>query len=107
MRHTLTAIRAIVDDEAITRLRQSTLSGDSARREQKMSEQRGILLLRLRDARDGFLGDDQDVRGRLRMDVAEGDCLSVLVNDIRGDLPRDDLLEEGHRIISVNFAPRW
>src|SRR5450756_3225302 len=60
-----------------------------------MSQQRLIIRLRLRDARDGFLGHDDDGRGRLRIDIAKRDHEIVLVHDPRRNLPRRDLFKKG------------
>ena len=44
------------------------------------------------------LGDHEDVDGRLRVEVAEGDDVLVLVEELGGDLPVGDLAEDavGH-----------
>lgn len=44
------------------------------------------------------LGDDQKVDGRLGRNVAEGQRLVVLVDDIGWDLLGDDLVEQGGRV---------
>src|SRR3954468_23196515 len=41
-----------------------------------------------------FFGDDQHVRGRLRIDVLEGEGSLVFVDLLRGDLAGDDLAEQ-------------
>ena len=41
------------------------------------------------------LGYDEEVHGRLRRDVPEGEALVVLVDDVGGDLLGDDLVEDG------------
>ena len=63
-----------------------------------------ILLQRLdRDAgvlgevvvrRDDFFWDDEDVRRRLRVDVAEGQAVVVFVDDLGRNLALDDFQEE-------------
>jgi hypothetical protein len=61
-----------------------------------VTEQRLVARMRLADARDRFLGDDEDVRGRLRFDVVEGEHEVVFIDDLRRDLTGDEFLEEGH-----------
>ncbi|MNY53708.1 hypothetical protein D3C86_1894880 [compost metagenome] len=52
----------------------------------------------VRDRGDVLLRDHEDVDRRLGVDVAEGDGVIVLVDDLRRDLAGDDLAEEtiGH-----------
>src|SRR5207244_3850157 len=38
--------------------------------------------------------NNQDMRRRLRVDVAEGEAVFVLIDDLRGNLSLDDLLED-------------
>ena len=47
------------------------------------------------DARDGALGDDEEVDGRLGLDVVEDDTEVVFVFEVGGDLAVDDALEDG------------
>src|SRR5690606_22924640 len=44
---------------------------------------------------DRPLGNEQHVHRRLRVDVAEGQDLLVLVDDVGRNLPGDDLVEDG------------
>ncbi len=46
------------------------------------------------EGRDMLARDDERVDGRVRIDVAEGDRLLVLVNNIGGNLARDDATED-------------
>lgn len=95
MRHSFAASRTIVDDEAITALFQAQLAGDGGGFEEQMAE-RGLVGVRgFGDARNGFLGDDDDVRGRLRVDVAEGQHDLVFINNRRRDFAGDDFLKKG------------
>ena len=50
------------------------------------------------------LGDHQDVRGRLGVDVAEGDGRLGLADDGRRHLPRDDLAEQA---VGLPVLPPW
>ncbi len=49
-------------------------------------------------------GDDQNMRGRLRIDVAEGNAVIGLRDDLRGNLVADDATEE--TIFSHARSPR-
>ena len=55
-----------------------------------------ILRFRFGNSWDWFLGDDEHVRGRLRIDVIEGENKVVLVNDLCRDFASNDFLEERH-----------
>jgi len=55
-----------------------------------------IIGLRGSDASDEFFGNQENVDGRLRGYVAEGQALVVLKNDIGGDFANDDFFEQGH-----------
>ena len=44
---------------------------------------------------DGVFGDDQDVDGRLGIDVSEGEGEVVFVDDVGGNLAPDDFAKEG------------
>jgi hypothetical protein len=50
------------------------------------------------NADDMFLGDNQDVRRRLRLDVFKDECFFVFIDFPGGDSARDDFAEEtiGH-----------
>ena len=55
-----------------------------------------ILRLRFGNARDGFLRDDENVRGSLRVNVVEGQYEVVLVNDVRGYFAGNNFFEQRH-----------
>ncbi len=78
-------------------LGQLELASDGAGDEQEMAEDGLILGLGFADARYHFFGDNQEVNGRLRLDVVENDAVLILVFDAGGDLARDDFFEDGHR----------
>ena len=61
-----------------------------------MAQHLMILRFRFGNSWDWFLGDDEHVRGRLRIDVIEGENKVVLVNDLRRDFASNDFLEERH-----------
>ena len=89
------ASRAVVEHEPITDLLQPQLSRHLGGFQQKMAEHAADLRSGLGDARDGFPGNDQDVRRGPGVDVLEGHHLVVFIDDRGGKLARDDLLEQG------------
>lgn len=96
VRHRLTAISAIVDHQSVAVVSQPHPSCDLRRLEQQMPKQSRVARLRLPDARNRPFRHHQDMRGRLRMNVPEGEDLIVLVNHVGWNLAGDEFLEQRH-----------
>ena len=94
MGHRFAAIGTVVDDEAVAGLVQAKGLGHGGGLEQQMSQQGMIGGLRLGDARHGFLGHDQNMGGRLRGDVAEGEDQIIFLNDRGRDFAGGDFLKQ-------------
>ena len=90
----LGGVRAIVNDETETP-RETEFFCHRARGEEQMAEHGLVGRRGFADARDGLFRNDQEVNGRLRLDVVEDDAEFILVLDLRGDFAVDDFLEEG------------
>jgi len=58
------------------------------------AQQQGVPGLRLRDADNVPVGDDEDVDRRLRARVVEGGHFVVLIDDARRGLPADDTAKD-------------
>jgi len=86
-------VGSVVEDEAES-VFEAELFGDFPSFEEQMSKDGVVRHLSFRDARDGLLGDDQDVHRRLRFDVVESDHPVVLVNDGGGNFARDDFFKQ-------------
>ena len=90
----LAGAAAGVEDEP--ELAVGELVGDVAGDRDELGEQRRVALGELDDvAVLARLRGHDDVHGRLRGDVVERDHAVGLGHDLRGDLTRDDALEEG------------
>lgn len=96
VRHRLAAVRAVVDHDAEARLAEAFAFRHRAGGEEQVAKEFGVLGFRLADARDDGLRHDQKMRGRLRVDVTEGQAPVVLVKNLRGNFPRYDAFEDGH-----------
>jgi hypothetical protein len=98
VRDRLTAVGAVVDDEAEAFVGgvHAELGGDGTGGEEEVAEEFLVIRRGFADARDGFLGDDENVDGGLRIDVFEGEAKLVFVDNIGGDFAVDDLLEDAH-----------
>ena len=95
VRHGLAAVRAVVDDEAVARFVQAEFRGDLGGFQQQVAEKFLVIRRCLGDAWDGLLGNDDDVCGRLRLDVAEGEDGVVFKNNGGGDFARGDFFKQG------------
>lgn len=93
MENGLARVRAHVVHRAKSVL-QLALAGDLCRHKLAIAHQFGIGLGRLINSDNMFLGDDQDVRRRLRLDVFKRKSLFVLINFFGRNFPGDDLAEE-------------
>ena len=82
VRHRFPSIRPVVNGETKAAVVHPELTGDFARSEEQLSEQGSVLFFRHAHARDHLLRDDQDVRRRFGIDVAERKQIVVLVDDI-------------------------
>ena len=77
------AVAAVVQHEPVAGIGEAELARDLGRLEEQMTEQGLVVRPGKTDAGDGFLGHDEDVDRRLRLDVVEDDALVVLVLDLR------------------------
>ena len=109
MRHGFTGVRTVVDDEAKA-VREVQLLRDLASDEQQMPEYALIGGGGFAHAGDNFFRHDQQVHGRLGLDVVEDDAVLVLVLELRGDFAGDDTFENrfghgfGGKIVEVDVA---
>ncbi len=92
------AVGTVVDHEA-----ESFFAAEDALRsgyflggEEEVAEEIAVFRGSFADPGDEFLGDDEDVDGRLGRDIAEGEAEVVFEDDVGGDLAGDDFFEQGH-----------
>jgi len=93
MRHRLTRVRSVVEDQPKSIFLEPQLLGNLSRLDHQMSENLVVIRMRFGDARDRFLRNDQHMYRRLRFHVVESDYLVILVNELGRDFARDDFLE--------------
>jgi hypothetical protein len=94
MRHRLASVRAGVDHEAKA-VGEVKFFRDDFGDVNEVAEHGFVGGRRFRHARDWFLRDDEQVNGRLRLEVMENDAVFVLVLDLRGNFAVDDFLKDG------------
>ena len=112
----LPAVRSIVDDQTVAGFIQPQLFGHRSRFEKQMTEQFVVFRAGLGDSCYPFLGDDQDVDGRLGLDVTKSKHQVVLIDNGSRDFTVNDSLEDrfahttikaqGHRAASVSQQER-
>src|SRR5205085_5824328 len=90
MRDRLAGIGADVRDEPPSRFLDLLRVGEMGRSAHDLRQDTGVVLSDLGEGGEVLLRDQQDVRGGLRLDVAERKDRVGLVDDVRGDLPNDD-----------------
>ncbi len=88
------AVGAVVEDDAEAVI-EGEVVGDFGGGEEEVADEGLVGGGGLGEAGDGFPGDDEDVDGSLRVDVAKGVADVVLVDGGAGDFAVDDALEDG------------
>lgn len=96
MGNRLAAIASVVDDEAKTAFSEAQTVGDFRRLQKQMAQ--GLLVLRGRFGHPGnrLLGNDQNMKRSLGIDVPKGVDQLILVKRFSGYLAGDDFLEQSH-----------
>ena len=105
--HGFTGIVAVIDyqPEAGITGTDAQLPGHFPGGEQQATQQGLILCRSFADTGNHTFGHDQHMNGGLRIDVAEGKRLFVLVDDVRRKLPGDDSFKDSHGGIAVGGHP--
>jgi hypothetical protein len=85
MKHGLPRTRTYIEHSAVSLL-DIPLARNFGRREVAEPDQFRVVSLGLFQSGKMFLGDDEHMRGRLRIDVFEGEHMLVLINFFRGNL---------------------
>ena len=90
----LSAVAPMVDDQAIAIVREAKIRRDPSRGREQHAQKRDVVVGCVRYGGDWLLGYHEDVRWRLRVDVAEGERVVVFVHDVRRDFASDDARED-------------
>lgn len=100
VRDRLPGVRTVVENGPVT-ARQPLLGGNLLGHQEQVSDKGLVFLREGVEVWDGLAGYDQDVRGCLGVDVAQGHAPVVLVKDLPWLLPIHNLLEQrlllGHK----------
>lgn len=92
-------IFAIVDDHSKTIVGVAFFAGDLTDFEHHVAEELLITGFRQGDTGDRFFGDEKEVDRCLGGDVAKAEAEIILVDNVGGNLPGDDFLEEGGLVV--------
>ena len=91
----LPAIDPIVDDQAVT-IGDALLTGDFRRHPKEMSQQCLVCRGHQFYLCQGLLRDDQDMNRSLGAHIPKSQAQVILIDDVSGNFPVDDLGEDGH-----------
>jgi hypothetical protein len=100
----LSAMRALIDHRAESRLIDSLIPRDFSDSKQQMSEDFLILGGGLADPGNGFARNNQDMGGSLWGNIPEGATDRITVNDVRWDFTIIDLFKKrfhGERRLAI------
>ena len=110
MEDRLSRFRAGVEDDPVAAVPEPLGLRHPVGLERHLGQQPGVEAGQRRQVRVVILGDDQDMRGSLRVDIAERDRSVTLSHSFRWDITRDDLAEEavchgGNRSLTGDNSP--
>ena len=90
----LPALAVTIDHQAEAPIRDSDLSCDPVRHQQKVPEQSIISLVRIEECREMLARNNQDMDGGLRVNVFKGDRLLVFIDNLPWTFSVGDLTKE-------------
>ena len=94
MKDGLPSVISVDHDQAVAA--QALLFGNLSSDVYHMTNEAFVLGRHVFDAVDFLFRNDQDMRGRSRVDVPKGEHLVVFVDFVGGQVPGQDLGEDGH-----------
>src|SRR6266511_943447 len=87
---------------SVARQPASALPRELRRDAEQLPRERVVLRGEVVERRDVLARDDEQVHRRLRVDVLESHDVRVLMDELRGDLPLDDLAEQAVRHVVLH-----
>jgi len=94
VRHGFAGVGAVVDYKTVTAFLQAKFVRNLGGLQQKVAEDLMVFRSGFGQARNGLLGNDQNVRRRLRFDVAEREHQIVFINNGRRNFAGDDFFKK-------------
>ena len=95
VRYRFASVRSVVEDQPVAILLEAEFIGDFRGLQHQVTEHLVVFGFGFSDAWNGFLRNDQNMRRRLRFDVAKGDNGIVLIDNGGRDLTSDDFFKQG------------
>ena len=95
MRHAFTCVRSAVNYDSIT-TGKLQLFRHVARNQKQFAKQRGVLIGRVPETRNGLFWYNQNMHWRLGIDVVKRNRLLVFPNDFGRNLAGDNFFENRH-----------
>jgi hypothetical protein len=92
----LASVGPAVQDESVSSLVDLLFLGEPGGHPDHAAERRLIRLGHVGDSRNRFVGDDEDVGRRLGLDIPKRGHQLILIDELGGNFPSDDLRE--HRV---------
>ena len=90
----LARVGPTVQDEPISGLVDPRFLSEPGGHPDHAAKRRFVLFGHVGDGRNRLVGDDENVRGRLGLDIPERRHQLVLIDEIGGNFPADDLRED-------------
>lgn len=87
---------SVIDDDAKSCGVEALLPGQFGCGEEKMSQQTGLFRCRFSEPGDENLGNDEGMKGSLRVDVTDGDAAIILMEDVGRNFAGHDFFKESH-----------
>src|SRR3954467_7776075 len=104
VRDGLPGVPSAINDDAVAALEHAELRGDLPGGQKERAQKSGVVRLRLPEAGNDALRDNEDVDGRLGIHVPEGEVVRSFQHDLRGNLPSGYFFKNGH--IERTHSPR-
>jgi len=92
--HCLASVVAMIDDEPVSGASDAKFFPETGRDDEEMTEELLVSWLDVRYAGDWLDRHDEQMHGRLRLNIPEGEAILITVDDIGRDFARDDPAKE-------------
>jgi hypothetical protein len=100
MKYRLSGVPSVVDDQAVSVLCKPHLPRKVLRDKEQMSNEFPVICVHALYVRNMFIGHDQDMRRRLRIDIFEGNSPVIAVYELGWDLATGDHAKKTIRILA-------
>lgn len=106
VRHRLARIRAMIDDQAVSRCRHAEIVPEACGDNEQMAQHLLMRRIDIGDRRDRLDRHDEEMHGCLWLNVSKGDAELIAIDDVRRYVARDNPAEEGRLFSHAHRHPR-